>query len=347
MADSAGVTVSLLIPGLYGFVSQEWQEIQPHLPRLPGLSALLNCGRRTVTTPSDFEFLLAEKFALAAPDPLPVAALTYLYDKNRSPSHYVLRADPVYLKADRDCLYLLGSDGLEVTAQEAVALAAQINRLYEQDGWSLEIGAPDRWYIVTEKKPLIKTSPLHEVFGKSIAGFLPQGQDEKKWRVVLTELQMLLHNSEVNMQRAMDRRLPINSLWVWGEGGLPEPASSETIRIEYVWSNQALCLGLAQWANCPGGDLPPSASEWIEGVKPGRHLVVFDDMRVLAKENFHVWMDKLVCLDEDWFSPLMRAFNTGLLANIRIETENGSVFNLARSNWNKWWRKQRLWYEWA
>jgi hypothetical protein len=340
--------VTLLVPGLFALTRQQWQEFIPHTPKLPGLSALLNRGRKTVKKPSGFESLLGAKFAQNLQTPLPVATLTYLYDKNRLPQEYVLRADPVCLKADRDCLFLLGHKGLQITPDEAEKMVAEINAIYANDGWSVEIGASDRWYIRSLEKPLVDTVPLSEVFGKNVAPYLPRGPEEKKWRVVLTELQMLLHNNVVNVQRAMHHQPVINSVWIWGEGQLPEFEPHPFGKYERVWSNEALCCGLAHWAHCKYDKLPLTANEWVEQSVAGRQLIVFDDMRVLQKESFHSWVDQLIRLDEQWFTPLVSAMDNKLLTHLQVEFENGLLFEIAkRSNWNKWWRKQRLWFEWA
>lgn len=347
MASPKGIMVTLLIPGLFAFTPQNWQEVVPLLPKLPGLSALLRLCRRTAKKPANFESLLSEKFTDSVQKSLPVAMLTYLHDLGQIPQNYVMRADPVYLKADSDCLYLLGYENLKVTRQEAEKLAEEINRVYVEDGWSLQIGSPGRWYLCLEKKPLIETLPLSDVFGKNIAGYLPRGREEKKWRTILTELQMVLHSSEVNLQRTMTGQLPINSLWVWGEGNLKDLNLNPANTIDYVWSEQALCLGLAKWANCHSSNIPYTASEWIEQAESGRHLIVFDDMSFLAKERFHSWTEKLTQLDEHWFTPLKEAIDKKLLTQIRVEFETGMIFEtVTRLDWNKLWRKKRLWYEW-
>jgi hypothetical protein len=347
MASAKGLTVTLLIPGLYGFTPQQWQEIIAQLPQLPGLSALLSRCGKIQKTPTNFESLLKEKFALSEHEPLPIAALTYWHDCGHPPQNYVLRADPVHLKADRDCLYLLGYESLEVSREEANKLAEEINRLYSDEGWSLKIGSPHRWYICAEKMPLIETDPLTQVFGKNIANYLPRGREEKKWRIVLTELQMLLHNSAVNLQRATNRQLAINSVWLWGEGQLADFKINSARTVDYLWSNQPLCLGLARWAECSDSTMPQTAREWIEQAEFGHHLIVCDDMRLLARERFQSWVDKLIQLDELWFLPLMEAFDNKLLTDIKVEMETGLTFEMGkRSKWNKWRRKKRLWYEW-
>ena len=363
MAAEKSLSVTLMIPGLV-FAPRQQQEIFPHLPTLPALSELLHQSRHISGHASGFETMLATKFGFSAhqhtqqpiqhiqhsiqqhmQETLPIAALTYWHDKGRPPGKAVLRADPVYLKVDRDCLYLLGQTSLQVSMDEAKALISQINSLYSDMPWSMEIGAADRWYVCLEDEVDIQTHSLHEAFGKNIDAYLPQGTAGKKWRAVFNEIQMLLHSSDVNLNREMNRRLPINSLWLWGEGPLPSRPANRVCAFDYVWSNEPLCRGLALWARCPGDQLPATASEWSKLTQAGRHLIVFDDMRILAREDFQSFESKLIELDETWLEPLKKAVKNGQV-QLSIETENGTVFECAKTLWKKWWRKKRLWHQW-
>ncbi|WP_455210758.1 hypothetical protein [Kaarinaea lacus] len=337
--------MTMIIPGLTAFFPGQWQALTPHLPTLPGLSGLLNQSRRISRNPSSFEAMLSTKFGLSIHQPLPIAALTYWHDKGHPPSKSTLRADPVYLKVDRDCLFMLGVQALQVSPDEAKALATQINQLYSDTPWSMEIGAADRWYVTAEEEFNLKTYAITEVFGKNIDSYLPQGPAGKKWRAVLNEIQMLLHNSDINLQRETNRRLPINSVWLWGEGSLPQRPTNRTCNIDYVWSNESLCRGLAHWAQCVSQDLPATVSEWSEHRQAGRHLIVFDDIRVLAKEDFQLWEKKLMEWDEVWFSPLYEAVKNRQL-RLNIEIDKGLVFECAATLWNKWRLTKRLWHEW-
>jgi hypothetical protein len=156
---------------------------------------------------------------------------------------------------------------------------------------------------------------------------------------------MLLHSSDVNLQREAHRRLPINSVWLWGEGALPPRPKKRVHTVDCVWSNEALCRGLARWAQCTGADLPDTASEWIKQTQPGRHLVVFDDLRILAREDFQSWESTLMALDETWLAPLLHAVKKNQL-QLSIEFENAMIFEYTKTLWNKWLRKKRSWYEW-
>ena len=345
MAGKKPTTITLMMPGLFPFSSDQWQALNQHLPALPALTDLLNQSRRTSPVHSDFETILGEKFGLTAGQRIPVAALTYWYDKGRPPARHVLRADPVFLKVDRDCLYVLGRHSLQVSLHEANRLAALINDLYVDLPWSLEVGNAERWYICADDDFNIETRCITEVFGKNIETYLPEGQAKTTWRSVINEMQMLLHTSDVNQHREAKRQLPINSLWLWGEGELPSrpPQGSETVG--HVYSNDALCRGLAHWARCAGDALPEKANEWIGQEKADRCLLVFDDLRILAREDFQAWEQKLLEVDNNWLAPLRDAVNKQQLL-LNIEIDNGMKFTCAKTVWNTIWHKKRRWYEW-
>jgi hypothetical protein len=345
MAGKSAPTVTLMIPGLAPFSSAQWQELKQRLPALPALTDLLNQSRISRNPANaSYETMLSEKFGLSV-QPLPVAALTYWHDIGRPPAKHVLRADPVYLKADRDCLFLLGRHGLQLSLEEAESLAADINKLYEDLPWSMEIGTAERWYICSEEDFNIATRSLNDVFGKNLQPYLPEGDAKTQWRAIFNEMQMLLHSNEVNHQREMNRQLPVNSLWLWGEGELPptEPLRNKTH--DQVNSNDAFCRGLANWAQCGNASLPDTANEWFEQNSTGQHLLVFDDMRILAREDFSSWESNLIRWEKNWLAPLRDAVQRKQI-QLTIESDNGFVFVCNSPRWNRIWNKKRNWYEW-
>src|SRR3546814_5998711 len=49
-----------------------------------------------------------------------------------------------------------------------------------------------------------------------IHDLLPAGNDGRRWRAVLNEAQIVLHNHPVNAERVRSGRMPVNSLWFHG-----------------------------------------------------------------------------------------------------------------------------------
>src|SRR3546814_17686782 len=52
------------------------------------------------------------------------------------------------------------------------------------------------------------------------------GSEGRRWRVLLGEAQVVLHNHPRNARRAEQGRPPVNSLWFWGGGVLPDAVGS-------------------------------------------------------------------------------------------------------------------------
>jgi hypothetical protein len=60
---------------------------------------------------------------------------------------------------------------------------------------------------------------------------------------------MLLFGHQVNHIREEENRLPINGVWFWGEGGLPE--ATEKKKFDCVLTNSFLVKGIAEHCGVP------------------------------------------------------------------------------------------------
>src|SRR3546814_7921528 len=67
-----------------------------------------------------------------------------------------------------------------------------------------------------------------------IHDLLPAGNDGRRWRAVLNEAQIVLHNHPVNAERVRSGRMPVNSLWFHGGGRLPDQVACD---VQTVYSN--------------------------------------------------------------------------------------------------------------
>lgn len=338
--------LTLIIPGLLPFATAETQEIKQQLPSLDALSRLLCRAKKEIISSSSAEVLLCGEFGLVpkGKESLPIAALTYLADKGVVAEKNVIRADPVFLKADRDCLLLLGYKNLDLTLDEAEKIVDEVNGTYNDCDWNMEVGNEDRWYIISNQDFNIDSYPLYDVFGKNIDRYLPHGDNERQWRSVVNELQMLFHNSSVNITRETKHLTPVNSVWIWGQGTLANPVASMPIRFAQVWSNDALSQGLSKWQGVGHNPLPDTASIWSEQSREGAHLVVLEDLRYLARTDFAAWTQQLQKLEENWFIPLLYAIKSGDIDSLQIKTPYGCQFYIDKFTQRSWWKKSLPWY---
>ena len=289
---------------------------------------------------TDLDTTLCHCFGLdAAQQALPLAPLTYLSDTGEAGPGYLLRADPVHLRADQSSLRLFDSHTFPVTQEEADALAAAVTQFYAHLGWQLQAVRPQRWYLSLSTVPAITTRPVMQVAGQDIDPCLPQGRDAADWHAILNEVQMLLHNHPVNIAREQRGEPAINSLWFWGGGELPLAVQTKFVRVA---SDHPLAMGLAQQAGIARVDLPSESAELIDFAAPGSSLLVTDALESPSLYGeVERWQERLLQLEQDWFVPLLEALRRGQLTSLAIYPCNGKRFHITRRQLRAFWRPLR------
>ncbi|HSH42858.1 MAG TPA: hypothetical protein VK973_12110, partial [Arenicellales bacterium] len=186
--------------------------------------------------------LLAHAFGID-PSALAAAPLHYLGMTGSDPQGYCLFAWPVYLHARREQLVLMTGEEFEPDEQEAEEILVLLGEYYPH--WRLERTADGMWFIITDETPDLQTTPLETVLGENINDHLPRGADAMHWLRAMNELQMILFDSEVNRRREAEGRPPVNSLWFWGGGRLPDVRVEQGRRLV---TNDPVALGVGRRA---------------------------------------------------------------------------------------------------
>ena len=193
---------------------------------------------------SAFEFLGAG---------LPAAALSRSLDSNDGKASDVagalwLRADPCHVMADAAAVRLLAWDNLGLTPEESAEFARALRPLFGDAGFPLEPATPQRWYLRCPPEAKLPTfAPPQAVLGADLLPHLPQGANERQWRHLLNEAQVILHNHPLNQRRAQRGQVTANSVWFWGAGTLPA-----WVRTPFacVYSNDETVRALVAIARC-------------------------------------------------------------------------------------------------
>jgi len=336
----------MVIPGLFGppRIKQHpeaWQDLS-----LPAVEGLLSRSRRNEVQGHTLEQTLFRLFhhPAGADRDMPVAAVTRQWDAQDAGGYWWLRADPVHLRADRDRIVMVGNTTLDISAEECLAMALELNRHFAGEDWHLEASNARRWYLRLDSESRIITEALPDVVGLDILQHLPHGPAEGRWRSLLNETQMILHSSPVNQARETRGVPSINSLWFWGGGRLPCPAP---VTWSCLWSNDALSQGLGSLAGIACASLPPNAQEWLEIAAPGEHLLVWDGLREKIQfANVEGWRDFIQSLHDEWLVPLYTALKQRLVAAVALYPVDGTVFYTATGDARRWWVKRRSLGQW-
>ena len=354
MRSGSPVELVLLAPGLLGPAAAGSGDREAAQALVAGLDLdgldrfLARAGHAAGTAAEEsLEALAFRSFGHAAPPAgadWPVAALTALADGcAEEGSGFRLRADPVHLRADLDDLVLFDAPDIDLSPDDAVALARTVNDTLGPHGPCIDAAHPHRWYVAPDAPARISTTPLSRAARARVSEALPRGPDAARWHRWMNEVQMALHECPVNVERERRGAAPVNSVWVWGAGSLPA-AGDAPAPFARVWTDAALLRGLAHHAGVEGGANPAGAQEWLDGDPgPGAHLVSFDDLYpAVRRADIDAWRAGLARLSRSWAQPLLDALDRGTVAKVSIHDERGHRFAATRRGRFRWWRRAGL-----
>jgi len=334
--------LTLLIPGLLGPVAGS---LPPELT-LPELSKLLSHSRFSPAG-NDYLHTLFEQFRCDGEGALPVAAASYAFDAPAGTAQsdgYLLRADPVHLRAELSGLFLFDNRMLNVQPDEAGALIEVINAEYGSEGIRLEVGSGERWYLQLPHAPGLETIALEQMVGLDINNALPRGSEAARWHRWLNEVQMMIHDHPVNHRREAEGRPTINSLWLWGGGAVPNPQP----RFNGVWSSCSVARGLARLASVADQPLPESFDIWYQQIAGGGHqLIAIDSLRGAVRYgDGEEWLEQLLQIEGQWLRPLAARVASGEIERVTLDSCGAGRFTIGRSDHWHFWRRTKPFADW-
>ena len=180
------------------------------------------------------------------PNPPPAAALTRLVDTDVDATRPFLwlRADPAYVRPDINGVRLLAiGDTLGVEQTDVDALLPALRPLFGDAGLLLDAPVPGRWYLQLQRGATLPSfAAPDEALGDDLFEHIPAGAEGRRWRSLLSETQVVLHNHPYNALRQAQDKVAVNSLWFWGAGVLPHSVSWQT---PTLFSDDPVMRGLA------------------------------------------------------------------------------------------------------
>ena len=181
-------------------------------------------------------------------------------------------------------------------------------------------------------------APLHyphilSVLGKTANPYIEQTRHILPWYKLLNEIQMFMHQHEVNQQRLQRGLLAINSLWFWGAGSRPQALDSNL-----AWYCDDVLLN--RFAESLG--LAPHYCAEIEKIDGSMDALVID-LRLMEflKAGLTVPLDQLLLdIDRKLLKPLLAVLEKG---NMQILLRAGYEFDfeLKPSARLKFWRRHK------
>lgn len=183
----------------------------------------------------------------------PMAAITRQSDRGDAAGQGWLRADPVFIRPEMMGARLMAWGNLGLSADETEAFLQALRPVFGDAGFPISATDPERWYLALPADTRLPDFPLPiDALGGDMLAYLPEGNEARRWRSLANEAQVILHNHPRNQARIAAGMPPVNSLWFWGGGRLPD-----SVRCDYTSVPEAgdELLALAKLA---GARLQPS-----------------------------------------------------------------------------------------
>jgi len=304
---------------------------------LPALETLLARGRGVRTAGASLERWLAAEYRLS--DGLPLAPFSLRGDGGEPGGDCWMRADPVHLKLHGDRLILADASRLAVTPDEAREFVAALNSHFAGEAISFIAPDPSRWYLRTAIAPRLRTTPTTEAAGRNVEALLPDGDDGARWRKVINEAQILLHQHPCNEARERQGQLAVNSVWLWGPGRNRSLAAPYDV----LWADDSLAAGLAAASGAAVRPLPASGDSLVETRGGGTQLVVLP-LPATAYGDLADWRDAVAMLERLWIAPLLSGLRNASLESLTLHglgPDYGYTSNLTGRDRLRFWRVRR------
>ncbi|MGX9720202.1 phosphoglycerate mutase [Stenotrophomonas acidaminiphila] len=249
------------------------------------------------------------------PDAWSAAALTRQVDAGDAAGSLWLRADPANVAPDMQGARLMASaETLRLEPADTAALLPALQPLFAGFGFQLDAPSPARWYLrLPDDTPLPAFTAPDRALGDDLFEHLPEGDDSRRWRALLTEAQVVLHQHPWNEQRMAQGRRAVNSLWFWGAGRLPQSVRTGHAQVR---SRDALLQGLAAMAGVR-----------VDGDQAVDALVDLRQLRSLDQ------------LTRDAIAPLLDAIGRGELRELLLDFEDGARYRIHRGQRWHFWKK--------
>lgn len=143
-----------------------------------------------------------------------------------APEDVAFRLNFVWLEAHYGKLYMGDFSAGHISTEEATRLIETLQQELGGDEFNFYPGVSYRHLLVWKNgKDQLKFTPPHDISTHSIEDHLPQGEGADVLLDLTNSAQMLLNNHPVNNQRVAERKLPANSIWLWGHGRKPSMVS--------------------------------------------------------------------------------------------------------------------------
>ena len=126
----------------------------------------------------------------------------------------LLFATPIHTRVGTAGIFCVTASQLVLSNQEEQDIAEVIH-VSLPEGCQLGKYNGQRWCCSVPDKLHLHTTPVSKIEGQELRPFVPKGKDASQWQAIVAEVEMALHDHEVNQQRRAANQPTIDGLWLW------------------------------------------------------------------------------------------------------------------------------------
>lgn len=156
------------------------------------------------------------------------------------PAVWIAAADPVYLepRLDHLCLHAIGGDTMPTS--DLRPLFDHLQRTLQDDSRFGFARVGSYGYLRASEAIATSDVPSYVAHLDKPNDYMPGGHESGTYRNLISEVEMSLHDHEINLRRQNEGLQPVNCLWFWGGGYAPEQC---TVPHPPLFSNNPLLKG--------------------------------------------------------------------------------------------------------
>ena len=272
--------------------------------RAPALAHLLAMAGAPTRESGGIAAALAARYGVTRQADWPLAPIRLAALGVDPGAAFWLAADPVTLTVGRSDVRLAGVVE-DLSRTDADALVATLNAHFASDGLTFVAPRADAFFVRAATRTRLSTHPPGAALGRPLHQLLPEGADAGAWRRWQSEIEMLLHEHPVNVERERAGRSPANSVWFSCGGTMPQPpVPAVSIR---TFAAAGIAAALAAHVGSPARALPSHLGAAREDAGAAASMVVVLEPAL-----------DVATLERAWAAPARDALAGGAFASVTL-----------------------------
>ena len=322
------VNIDLIIPGLSDLPLDELDSSFLKF-ELPALNQFLRFARSYQNQAFDLESMLIDGMGWSDLQTLPFAQ-AYAKQKTRNGDKNLLfRA--IHLKADMHSAIVLPLENNRTNYDDISIIINDLKDLFKVD-CDIDEVRDGLWLMHLNQCTPAQNYPHYlSIIGRKADPFIEQSKQALPWYKLINEMQMFMHQHDINRDRLASGLLPINSLWFWGAGNLSKLAAKN---INWYCDDELL----KQFASVSGINCAKLDEVKMEDFSRDSIIV---DMGLLEALKFSAEVSLRALLSNmelGLFKPLLRQIKSNK-CKLRLRLGSSNDLILSRYSTWQWWKK--------